>query len=143
MRSIFKGAAVIGLAVLPAACNRHDTGTTGSAALKGEIIEKIERPGGGVAAVSTRENIDAKTPPRYHVYVQMSQNPAQSVEVLDMDRAAPLRMTWVDPTGLRLQVECGSIYRFSNFANVWSGSDQAHADQIVVMLENSGVCPGS
>ena len=59
-----------------------------------------------------------------------------------MEKAAPLHMIWIDSTGLRLEVECGQIHRFSNFADVWSGKDQAHAEQIVVMLENNGVCPG-
>jgi len=139
MRSIFKSATAISLVFLLAACGQH---TAASNAMKGEIVEKIERPGGGVAAISTRENFDAKTPPRYHIYLQKSQDPAQAVEVLDMERAAPLHMNWVDPTGLRLAVDCGRIHRFSNFADLWSGKDEAHSEQVVVMLENQGVCPG-
>ena len=138
MRSIFKSAGLLGLAVLLAACGQK----SGDTAMKGDVVEKIERPGGGVAAVSTKETFDAKTPPRYHVYLQKSQDPAQSVEVLDMERAAPLHMTWVDATGLHLEVECGRVHRFSNFADLWSGKDEAHAEQIVVMLDNRGVCPG-
>ncbi|MBV9548792.1 MAG: hypothetical protein JO256_03855, partial [Alphaproteobacteria bacterium] len=105
MRSIFKTVFLVCLAILPSACNRSNTAAGNG--LKGDVLEKIERPGGGVAAISTRENFDAKTPPRFHVYVQKSQDPAQAVEVLDMERAAPLHLTWVDPTGLRLEVECG------------------------------------
>ena len=138
MRPDFKNLPVLCLLALLAACGQKSAGN----GMKGDIVEKIERPGGGVAAVSTREATDAKTPPRYHVYLQKSQDPAQAVEVLDMEKAAPLHMAWVDATGLRLEVECGQIHRFSNFANVWSGKDEAHAEQIVVMLENSGVCPG-
>ena len=138
MPSHFKHATILCLAALLAACGQKSADTT----LKGDIVEKIERPGGGVAAISTRETSDAKTPSRYHVYVQKSQDPAQAVEVLDMERSAPLHLSWIDPTGLRLEVECGQIQRFSNYANVWSGKDQAHAEQIVVMLDNHGVCPG-
>lgn len=138
MPSNFRSLPLLCLFVLLAACGQKSAGN----AMKGDIVEKIERPGGGVAAISTRETTDAKTPPHYHVYLQKSQDPAQAVEVLDMEKAAPLHMIWIDSTGLRLEVECGRIHRFSNFADVWSGKDQAHAEQIVVMLENNGVCPG-
>jgi hypothetical protein len=138
MRPIFNSASVLCLFALLAACGQK----SGDTAMKGDVVEKIERPGGGVAVISTKETVDAKTPPRIHVYLQKSQDPAQSVEVLDMERAAPLRMTWVDATGLHLEVECGRVHRFSNFADLWSGKDEAHAEQIVVMLDNRGVCPG-
>ena len=138
MRTIFKSATVLCLAALLAACGQKSASTT----LKGDIVEKIERPGGGVAAISTKESFDAKTPPRYHVYLQKSQDPAQSVELLDMERAAPLHLSWIDQSGLRLDVECGRIHRFSNFADLWSGKGEAHAEQVVVMLDNRGVCPG-
>jgi hypothetical protein len=92
MRSISQSVTLVCFAVLLAACGQK----SGDTAMKGDIVEKIERPGGGVAAISTRETVDAKTPPRIHVYLQKSQDPAQSVEVLDMERAAPLppACTW-------------------------------------------------
>jgi len=140
MPNHFKCLSVLGLAALLAACGQH--GSSGGNTLKGDIAEKIERPGGGVAAITTREAGDAKTPVRFHVYIQKSQDPAQAVEVLDMDKSAPPQLTWIDGNGLKLDIECGQIRRFSNFADVWSGSDQAHSEQIVVLLDNRGVCPG-
>ena len=77
MRPDFKNLPVLCLLALLAACGQKSAGN----GMKGDIVEKIERPGGGVAAVSTREATDAKTPPRYHVYLQKSQDPAQAVEI--------------------------------------------------------------
>jgi hypothetical protein len=137
MRSIFKAAIALCLTALLASCGRNSSDN----AIKGDIVEKIERPGGGVAAISTRVSDGGATVSTvYHVYLQKTQNPAQAVEVLDFDKGDPPKLSWVDSTGLLLTVPCGQIHHFSNFADVWSGNDSTHYDQIVVMLDNRGVC---
>jgi hypothetical protein len=137
MPSHFKHAIVLCLAALLASC-----GQKGSAnMLKGDIVEKIERPGGGVAAIITRvADGGATVATAYHVYIQKSQDPAQAAEVLFFDKGDQPKLSWVDPTGVLLTVPCGQIHNFSNFADVWSGSDSGHFEQIVVMLDNHGVC---
>ncbi|HEX2761725.1 MAG TPA: hypothetical protein VHM27_14470 [Rhizomicrobium sp.] len=134
MRNTLKALTFLCLAV--AGCSKSaDTG------LKGVMVEKQPSPDGLVAAVSTREDGTDKNPVRWHVYLERAQDPAQAVEVLDVSRSEPPRLRWLDSNGLEVAVECGEINRFANFANVWSGKDKDQANQLVVMLENRGVCP--
>ncbi len=133
-------AKILGLAcaaALLAACG-DGKGTS----MKGEVMEKVQSPDGLVAATSTRVAGDEKTPARYHVYVEKSRDPAQAVEVLEADRSDPPRLRWLGPGGLEISMDCGLIHRFSNHANVWSaGETEEKSDQVVVLLDNRGVCP--
>jgi len=139
MRTVFTSATAFCLIALLAACGQK----SGDTAMKGDVVEKIERPGGGVAVVSTRDSTGGATVSMsYHVYVQKTRDPAQAVEVLLVDKSEAPKISWIDSTGLLLSVPCGQIRHFSNFADVWSGKDSEHFDQVVVMLENNGVCPG-
>jgi len=140
MRPILKSLGLVCAAALLAACG----GDSGSTRLKGEIVEKVQNPEGRVAATTTRESGTDETPPRYHVYVERSREPAQVVEVLETDRSEVPRIRWLGPSGLEISVACGQIHRFSNFADVWSsGEDKQKAEQVVVLLDNRGVCPAN
>jgi hypothetical protein len=139
MRQPLKIASALCLVALAAAC-----GDSGSNTLKGETVEKMQSPGGTLAATSTREGGDAKTPARFRVYVQRSQNPAQAIEVLDVDHSVQPILRWVGPNGLQVIVECGQVHRFSNFADVWSSDESRDkSEMVVVMLDNRGVCPAN
>jgi hypothetical protein len=138
MRNTLKILTCAGLAALLAACNQN-----GSNAMKGETVEKVQSPTGNVAATSTREAGDEKTPVRYHVYVQKSVEPVQAVEVLDVARAEAPVLRWVGPNGLMLGVVCGDIERFANHADVSSSGAKDQTEQVVVLLENRGVCPAN
>lgn len=125
------------LAALLAGCGQD----SGSNAMTGETVEKVQSPAGNVAATSTREAGDEDTPVRYRVYVQKSQDPAQAVEVLNVARAEAPVMRWVGPNGLMLGVVCGDIERFSNHAEVSATTARDQTEQVIVLLENRGVCP--
>jgi hypothetical protein len=127
------------LAALLAGCGQN----SGSNAMKGETVEKVPSPAGDVAATSTREAGDEDTPVRYRVYVQKSQDPAQAVEVLDVAHTAAPVLRWVGPNGLMLGVVCGDIDRFANHAEVSSNSAKDQTQQVIVLLENRGVCPAN
>jgi hypothetical protein len=138
MRNTLKPASILCLAALLAACGDN----SGSNTMKGETVEKMQNPGGTLAATSTREGGDAKTPARFHVYVQKSREPAQAIEVLDVDHSVAPVLRWIGPNGLEVIVECGQVHRFSNFADVWSSDESRDkAEMVVVMLDNRGVCP--
>jgi hypothetical protein len=137
MRSALKPLSLVCLAALLAGCGQN----SGSNAMTGETVEKVPSPDGNVAATSTRVAGDEDTPVRYRVYVQKSQDPAQAIEVLDVARAEAPVLRWVGPNGLMLGVVCGDIQRFSNHAEVSSNSAKDQTDQVIVLLENRGVCP--
>lgn len=139
MRSAFKPLSLICLAALLAGCGQN----SGSNAMTGETVEKVPSPDGNVAATTTREAGDKDTPVRYRVYVQKSQDPAQAVEVLDVARSEAPVVRWVGPNGLMLGVVCGDIRRFSNHADVSSSSAKDQTEQVIVLLENRGVCPAN
>jgi hypothetical protein len=139
MRTTLTSLGLVCLAALLAACGQN----SGSNAMKGETVEKVQSPAGNVAATSTRETGDEKNPVRYRVYIQKSQDPAQAVEVLDVARAAAPVLRWVGPNGLMLGVVCGDIERFANHADVSSNSDRDKTEQVIVLLENRGVCPAN
>ena len=126
-----------GLAALLAGCGQDSS----SNAMTGETVEKVQSPAGNVAATSTREAGDEDRPVRYRVYVQKSQHPAQAVEVLNVARAEAPVMRWVGPNGLMLGVVCGDIERFSNHAEVSATTARDQTEQVIVLLENRGVCP--
>ena len=137
MRSTLKSLGLVCAAALLVAC-----GDNGSTAMKGEVLEKVQSPDGLVAATSTRVSGDEDTPARYHVYIEKSRDPAQAVEVMEADRSDPPRLRWLGPGGLEIGMECGQIHRFSNYADIWSaGEGKEKADQVVVLLDNRGVCP--
>ena len=137
MRKPLTFLSAICLAALLAGCGEN----RGSNAMTGETVEKVQSPAGNVAATSTREAGDEDTPVRYRVYVQKSQDPAQAVEVLNVARAEAPVMRWVGPNGLMLGVVCGDIERFSNHAEVSATTARDQTEQIIVLLENRGVCP--
>jgi hypothetical protein len=137
MRRTLKSLSLVCFAALLAGCGQNN----GSNAMKGETVEKVQSPAGAVAATSTREAGDENTPVRYRVYVQKSLDPAQAVEVLDVTHAAAPVMRWVGPNGLMLGVVCGDIERFANHADVSSNTAKDQIEQVVVLLENRGVCP--
>ena len=137
MRHAVKVLGLVCAAALLAGC-----GDKGSTAMKGDVLEKSQSPDGLVAATTTRVAGDKDTPARYHVYVEKSRDPAQVVEVLEADRSDPPRLRWLGPGGLEIGMECGQIHRFANFADVWSaGEGKDKSDQVVVLLDNRGVCP--
>ena len=136
MRNTLKVLSLLCLAAALAACSK-----SADTSLKGTMVEKQPSPDGVVAAVSTREDGTDKNPVRWHVYLERAQDPAQAVEVLDVSRSEPPHLRWLDGGGVEVAVECGEINRFSNFADLWSGKDKTQANQVVVMLENRGVCP--
>ena len=135
MRSILKPLSLVCFAALLAGC-----GDGGSNAMTGETVEKVPSPDGTVAATTTRVAGDEDTPVRFRVYVQKAQDPAQAVEVLDVARAEAPVVRWVGPNGLMLGVICGDITRFSNHADVSSTSARDQTEQVIVLLENRGVC---
>jgi hypothetical protein len=139
MRTALKSLSLVCLAALLAGCGQN----SGSNAMKGETVEKVPSPAGDVAATSTREAGDEDTPVRYRVYVQKSQDPAQAVEVLDVAHTAAPVLRWVGPNGLMLGVVCGDIDRFANHAEVSSNSAKDQTQQVIVLLENRGVCPAN
>ena len=139
MRHALKYLTFVSLTALLAACGQN----SGSNAMKGETVEKVQSPAGDVAATSTREAGTEKTPVRYRVYVQKSLEPAQAVEVLDVARAEAPVMRWVGPNGLMLGVVCGDIERFANHADVSTSKAKDQTEQVVVLLENRGVCPAN
>ena len=139
MRNALNYMSLVSLTALLAACGQN----SGSNAMKGETVEKVQSPAGDVAATSTREAGDEKTPVRYRVYVQKSLDPAQAVEVLEVTHAAAPVIRWVGPNGLMLGVICGDIERFANHAEVSSSKAKDQTEQVVVLLENRGVCPAN
>lgn len=139
MRNTLNYLSLVSFAALLAACGQN----SGSNAMKGETVEKVQAPNSPLAATSTREAGNEKTPVRYHVYVQKSLDPAQAVEVLDVANAAAPVMRWVGPNGLMLGVVCGDIERFANHAEVSTNKAKDQTEQVVVLLENRGVCPAN
>jgi hypothetical protein len=87
--------------------------------IKGEVQQKIARPGGGAVAVVTLAEGGATVSNAYHVYLQNPANPDQTADVLHYDKGPAPVVSWAGTKGLLLKVDCGQIYNFTNFAFFW------------------------
>src|SRR5437868_9865955 len=92
-------------------------GCGNSSGPEGVPIAHIDRPGGGATAIVSRIDGNATVSVGYRVYLQATDAKEAAFEVLRMDKGSAPHIAWVG-SGLRIDVPCGQIYKFTNFTVV-------------------------
>lgn len=102
--------------------------------MSGPILSTAKQPASEFSAVVTAIEGGATVSNGYHVYVQGS---GGFDEVLRMDKGEQPRLNWLPNGALQIEVACGQIYRFTNFATV---KRNARFEKIPVQLKGGGLC---
>ncbi len=111
--------------------------------LVGEVKQKLARPAGDAVGVITLAEGGATVSDAYHVYLENPANPDQTSEVLRYDKGMPPTIFWNGDGSLKIRVDCGQIYNFTNFVFFWPSGKPDHFERIGIFLETRGVCPYS
>jgi len=104
---------------------------------EGKIIARIGGPEGGVTAIISKVDGGATVSTGYRVYLQATNSKTAVSEVLRMDKGAAPRVAWTG-NGIRIDVPCGQIYKFTNFAVL---TVAGQIQKMPVTLVNRGLCP--
>jgi hypothetical protein len=102
--------------------------------MSGPVLSTEKQPASDVSAVVTVIDGNATVSKGFHVYVQSSD---AIDEVLRMDKGEQPRLTWLPDGSLQVDVACGQIYRFTNFATV---KRNARFEKLPVQLKGGELC---
>lgn len=118
-------------------------GCTGHTRLSGDVIQKLPAPKGDVTAIETRYDGGATVPFSYSVYISWPGDKSRPYKVFVADHQSGLRVKWANDTTLVISMECGRIFKYSNFADIidYRGGALKKVITIKLHVATGGLCP--